>query len=205
MPTRFMRFLIISSSLPPIALCSTLHLNCVSLSHTLGCFPHLSWPFQRKRQRQKKKLLRDTETLTLSTTRYSSTFCSCTLNAHHPFESASVCVCVISISWESVWSGWPGGWWSVALPSCLCCQPHGDHTNTHTYGDTITHTLALKHTWMRARRRSWDCQCLRLVSVSLPCESVWVFISSISPSASMCFILTAWNLRKATRQSLATR
>lgn len=57
-----------------------------------------------------------------------------------------VSVCVISVSSELLSSGWPRGWWSVALPSSLCCQPQGDHTNTHACNDiktTQTHMHAV--------------------------------------------------------------
>lgn len=78
MPALFMWFLIIIVLLTPIThhslfLLTPFHINFLSLSYTLGSFPHLTWLFQRK-----------TETATpsavgrsLSATCYSSIFCSC--------------------------------------------------------------------------------------------------------------------------------
>ena len=152
MPAHFMRFLIISSSRRPIALCSSSFstFNFISLSTALGCFPHLGWPFQRKTQKQRKKLHRVTfegPSLPPGAPQHSAHVPKI---ASPPWESACVCLCVsvcvcvcvylISICWDTVSSGWPGGWWSVALPSSLRCPPRGDLTTTRAHTGANSHT-----------------------------------------------------------------
>ncbi len=155
MPIHFMRFLIISSSLPPVALCSsslpstsTLFL---CLTHSwLPPSPQLTFSANETKTEKERELQGDTETWhtvigrPLSVTRYSSTFCSCTQNRIAPLRvqvCACVCVCIWNFHKLRVslkWLAW--GWWSVVLPSSMCCQPQGDHTNTHAYRNTISRT-----------------------------------------------------------------
>lgn len=157
----------------------------LSTSASYLCHTHLAVSltsldfFQRKTEKVTPLAIRKS----LSATCYSAIFYSCAWNRITPLRvqvCVHVCVCVISTSWESLSSGWPRGWWSVALPSSLCWQPQGDHTNTHAYKDiktTQTHTCTHSQ-WDACRRlritapgtfgaSGLSLSCFLLVSLSL--------------------------------------
>lgn len=150
---------LIFTSLPPVIPCSSslLHLSFSPLSPTAGCSFYLRWPFQRKTQRRtKKKLHRSTETSSAAIvpSRPLSLLLSILLvyvKSHHRSQCKCVYLCnfhklKVSLKWR------PRGWWSVALPSSLCCQPPGDHTSTHVHRDNFTHMPACSHSHTQTQK-----------------------------------------------------
>lgn len=151
-PTHFMRFLIISSSLHSLSLFPALRLSSTSafpLCHRQPAAPLTSDDLFRERlkdgpKRNSTEVQRHQAQWYRVPSRPLSLLLSILLvciKSHHRSQCKCVYLCnfhklKVSLKWR------PRGWWSVALPSSLCCQPPGDHTSTHVHRDNFTHTPA---------------------------------------------------------------